>query len=56
MRWIHDPLRIDPAGKMPRFDDAEGKTGLPAFNSDAKSQFEAIWQYLLEGEKLVPPQ
>jgi mono/diheme cytochrome c family protein len=56
MRWIHDPLRIDPATKMPRFDDAEGKTGLPAFDNDAKSQFEAIWQYLLAGPKLQPPQ
>jgi mono/diheme cytochrome c family protein len=55
-RWIHDPLRIDPAGKMPRFDDAEGKTGLPAFGNDAKSQFEAIWQYLLQGPALQPPQ
>jgi mono/diheme cytochrome c family protein len=56
MRWIHDPLRIDPASKMPRFDDSEGKTGLPAFGNDAKSQFEAIWQYLLAGQKLQPPQ
>lgn len=55
-RWMHDPLRIDPASKMPRFDDAEGKTGLPAFGNDAKQQFEAIWQYLLEGESIRPPQ
>jgi mono/diheme cytochrome c family protein len=55
-RWIHDPLRIDPASKMPRFDDADGKTGLPAFNNDAKSQFDAIWQYLLSGPNLHPPQ
>ena len=56
LRWMHDPLRIDPASKMPRFDDAEGKTGLAAFGNDAKSQFEAIWQYLLEGPQIQPPQ
>ena len=57
LRWMHDPLRIDPNSKMPRFDDAEGKTALPAFNGDAQKQFEAIWNYLLEGDSLkAPPQ
>jgi mono/diheme cytochrome c family protein len=55
MRWMHDPLRIDAASKMPRFDDNDGKTGLPAFGNDAQSQFEAIWQYLLEGRQMQPP-
>ena len=55
LRWMHDPLRIDPASKMPRFDDAEGKTGLAAFGNDATAQFEAIWQYLLEGRQIQPP-
>ena len=56
LRWMHDPLRIDPASKMPRFDDADGKTGLGAFGNDATAQFEAIWQYLLEGPQIRPPQ
>ena len=56
MRWVLNPQRIDPNTKMPRFDDDEQKTGLAAFDNDAKKQFEAIWQYLLEGEKIVPPQ
>lgn len=55
MRWMHDPLRIDAATKMPRFDDAEGKTPLAAFGGDARAQFEAIWQYLLEGRQINPP-
>jgi mono/diheme cytochrome c family protein len=54
-RWVHNPQRIDPNTKMPRFEDDEGKTGLPAFNNDAQKQFEAIWQYLLQGEKIKPP-
>ena len=54
-RWMHDPLRIDPSSKMPRFDDAEGKTALPAFGGDAAQQFEAIWNYLLTGSDIKPP-
>jgi len=54
-RWMHDPLRIDPNTKMPRFDDAEGKTALPVFGGDAARQFEAIWNYLLTGNDIKPP-
>jgi mono/diheme cytochrome c family protein len=54
-RWIHDPLRVDPETKMPRFDDADGKTGVPVFDNDAKKQYEAIWNYLLTGNDIVPP-
>ena len=36
LRWMHDPLRIDPNSKMPRFDDAAGKTALTAFDGDAQ--------------------
>ena len=54
-RWIHDPLRIDPESKMPRFDDADGKTGVPVFDNDARRQFEAIWNYLLLGKDIAPP-
>ncbi len=54
-RWIHDPLRIDPETKMPRFDDADGKTGVPIFDNDARKQFQAIWNYLLLGKDITPP-
>lgn len=54
-RWIRDPQRIDPTTKMPKFEDDEGKTGLPAFDNDGQKQFDAIWQYLLGGERLKPP-
>lgn len=55
LRWMHDPLRIDPTTKMPRFDDAQGKTSLPTLDGDSHRQFEAIWQYLLEGASIKPP-
>ncbi len=55
-RWIHDPLRVDPETKMPRFDDADGKTGLTTiFDGDSHRQYEAIWNYLLTGKDIRPP-
>lgn len=54
-RWIRDPQRIDPNTKMPKFEDDEGKTGLPTFDNDGQKQFDAIWEYLLIGQKLQPP-
>lgn len=55
-RWVRNPQRIDPTTKMPTFEDDEGKTGLATFDHDGTKQFEAVWQYLLEGEHLQPPQ
>jgi mono/diheme cytochrome c family protein len=54
-RWLHNPLAVDPETKMPRFDDADGKTGVPLFDNDAHKQFEAIWNYMLLGKDIAPP-
>ncbi|HWE03485.1 MAG TPA: c-type cytochrome [Tepidisphaeraceae bacterium] len=55
-RWIHNPLGVDPETKMPRFDDADGKTGITTvFDGDARKQYEAIWNYLLRGKDIKPP-
>jgi mono/diheme cytochrome c family protein len=55
-RWVHDPLRIDPESKMPRFDDDDGNTGVTTIlNGNAYQQFNAIWQFILEGESMQPP-
>ena len=54
-RWVRDPQRINPTTKMPKYEDDEGKTGLSAFDNDGQKQFEAIWQYLLEGKDIKPP-
>lgn len=45
-RWMHDPTRITPDTKMPRYADENGKTPLPAMDNESKEQFKAIWDYL----------
>ncbi len=55
-RWIRDPLRVEAGSKMPTF-ATQGKTQLTdILGGDATQQFEAIWQYLLNGEKIQPPE
>ena len=47
-RWMHNPLRIDPMTKMPKYTTDSGRnTKLDSiFKGDAQLQFEAIWRYL----------
>ncbi|QOV89033.1 cytochrome c [Humisphaera borealis] len=55
-RWVHNPLRLDPNTKMPAFEREDGKTTITnVYEGDARKQFEAIWQYLLEGDEIKPP-
>ncbi len=55
-RWVRNPLRIDPATKMPVYFDAEGKSPLADYyNGDAEKQIEAIWQYIRLGDKMLVP-
>lgn len=55
-RWVHNPLRLDPNTKMPAFEREDGKTTITTvYDGDARKQFEALWQYLLEGEQIKPP-
>jgi mono/diheme cytochrome c family protein len=56
-RWMHNPILIDTNTKMPAFErEGEGKTTiLTTYDGDARKQFEAIWQYLLEADKIKPP-
>jgi mono/diheme cytochrome c family protein len=56
-RWVRDPQRYQPGTRMPQYADASGKTPLKdILGGDAHAQFEAIWQYLLEGRKMKPPE
>ena len=55
LRWMLDPQRFDKRTKMTKFADEKGRTALDFFEGDARAQFEALWQYLLEGSKLRPP-
>ena len=55
-RWVRNPLRIDPATKMPVYFDAEGKSPLTDYyNGEAAKQIEAVWQYIRLGEKMPSP-
>ncbi|PYJ85171.1 MAG: hypothetical protein DME22_10140 [Verrucomicrobia bacterium] len=56
-RWVRNPLRIDPASKMPVYFDTDGRSPLTDyFNGDAEQQIEAIWQYIRLGDKMPPPE
>ncbi len=55
-RWVHNPIKIDPNTKMPAFERDDGKTSITSvYDGDAYKQFEAIWQYLLNGRDIKPP-
>jgi mono/diheme cytochrome c family protein len=55
-RWVRSPLRVEPGTKMPQFFQ-DGRTQLTEIlDGDAGRQIDALWQYLLEGEKIRPPQ
>jgi mono/diheme cytochrome c family protein len=47
MRWLMNPLAIDPGTKMPAYFDAEGRSQLTEFlDGDARSQIEEMWYYI----------
>jgi mono/diheme cytochrome c family protein len=55
-RWMFNPIKVDPATKMPAFADAEGKTAIrDVYDGDATKQFESVWQFLLRGKDVKPP-
>jgi len=54
-RWVRAPLRVEAGTKMPQFFQ-DGRTQLTEIlDGDAGKQIDALWQYLLEGEKIRPP-
>jgi hypothetical protein len=56
-RWVRDPQRYQPGTRMPQYADNAGKTPYKdILGGDAHAQFEAIWQYLLQGRKMNPPE
>ena len=55
-RWMWNPIRVDPGTKMPQFGDFEGNTAIKdVLGGDAAKQYEAIWNYLLQGKDVKPP-
>ena len=56
-RWVYNPQRVMPGTRMPSFADSEGKTALKdVLEGNAKRQFDAIWNYLLQGNEMKPPE
>jgi mono/diheme cytochrome c family protein len=54
-RWVREPLRLEPGTKMPQF-IKDGRTQLTEIlDGDGVKQADALWHYLLEGEKIRPP-
>lgn len=55
-RWMHNPSRLDPDTKMPRYTQEDGSALRPdILEGDAEKQFEALWHYLLAGPKMEKP-
>ncbi len=55
-RWLRNPLRIDPATKMPVYFDEEGRSPLAeVYEGDGAKQINAIWQYIRLGKDMPPP-
>jgi mono/diheme cytochrome c family protein len=47
VRWLMNPLAIDPSTKMPAYFDAEGRSQLTEhFEGDARKQIDAMWAYI----------
>jgi mono/diheme cytochrome c family protein len=55
-RWMLLPARVEPGTKMPQFAQGKRSQLTEILEGDAVRQFEALWQYLLEGEKIKPPE
>jgi mono/diheme cytochrome c family protein len=56
-RWMLNPIKVDPGTKMPAFADSEGRSAIrDVYDGDGTKQFESIWQFLLRGKDVKPPQ
>lgn len=56
LRWLRNPLRVEPTTKMPVYFDEEGKSPLAdVLGGDADQQLDALWQYIRLGSKMPPP-
>ncbi len=54
LRWMRKPMRFQPGTKMPQFSE-EGKSTLKeVLDGDADRQFEAMWEYMAQREKMAP--
>ena len=57
LRWVRNPLRVDPSTKMPvYFDENDGKSPLTdILGGDSDKQLDALWHFFRLGDKVQPP-
>lgn len=56
-RWVRNPQAIEPGTKMPLYFDEEGNSALTDyFGGDGPKTIHALWEYLRQGERIVPPE
>lgn len=54
-RWMNDPLRLNPATRMPKYTIEPGKTAFfEVYGGDAAQQFDALWHHMLAGDDIQP--
>ena len=52
---MRNPLRIDPQTKMPAYFN-QGRSALfDVLDGDAERQIDALYQYILQGDRMIPP-
>ena len=55
-RWLWVPTRLEPMTKMPQpYTFGQPSQIRDVLDGDAAAQIEAMWQYLLLGDKIAPP-
>jgi mono/diheme cytochrome c family protein len=55
-RWVRNPQSIDPVTKMPLYFDEDGNSALTDFfGGDGPQTIRALWHYLRQGRRMVPP-
>lgn len=55
VRWLRNPLSVDPTTKMPVFFDASGHSPLNVLDGDTLKQIDALWQYFRLGSRMKIP-
>jgi cytochrome c2 len=57
LRWLWGPTRVEPGTKMPTvFNFGQPSAIGDVLGGDADKQIDALWQYLLLGDKITPPE
>jgi len=55
VRWVREPLRVEPGTKMPQFFQGGRSQLTEVLEGDASKQIDALWNYLLEGASIKAP-